>query len=356
MTRYSSNCSGVIELFTKTTEIQILQTVVGIISILGSLIIIVTYFIFLDMKSTARKILVFISFSDIFTVFPYVINAWYHSHSRNISNCKWQSFFTTTAVMWSFFWTSSLAIYVFVVITRKNYDLGEKLMLYFHFFNWLVPIGIVTVSFAIRKLGCSEALVSGGWCWISMDIGRENAIKWMFITGKGFEIPSYFIILTFCFLAARKLKTELRRKRFTFSQESTRVILQGRKKLIAGPVMFVFLRGWGTVRFFIYVIYPYSDCNLFAKVLAVLHIIGDSSQGFVFFILYCLCTTKFLENCRLLLSVCCKGNSNRNIREILLKKGMRRAAENEYRKYLLPNDDTKDYNTQGLNEKYTTIK
>ncbi|XP_046849302.1 G-protein coupled receptor 157-like isoform X2 [Xenia sp. Carnegie-2017] len=293
MTRYSSNCSGVIELFTKTTEIQILQTVVGIISILGSLIIIVTYFIFLDMKSTARKILVFISFSDIFTVFPYVINAWYHSHSRNISNCKWQSFFTTTAVMWSFFWTSSLAIYVFVVITRKNYDLGEKLMLYFHFFNWLVPIGIVTVSFAIRKLGCSEALVSGGWCWISMDIGRENAIKWMFITGKGFEIPSYFIILTFCFLAARKLKTE---------------------------------------------------------------IIGDSSQGFVFFILYCLCTTKFLENCRLLLSVCCKGNSNRNIREILLKKGMRRAAENEYRKYLLPNDDTKDYNTQGLNEKYTTIK
>lgn len=209
MTRYSSNCSLVIELFTKTTEIQILQTVVGILSILGSLIIIVTYFIFLDMKSTARKILVFISFSDIFTVFPYVINAWYHSHLRNISNCKWQSFFTTTAVMWSFFWTSSLAIYVFVVITRKNYDLGEKLMLYFHFFNWLVPICIVTVSFVNKKLGCSKALVSGGWCWISIDIGRENAIKWMFITGKGFEIPSYFIILTFCFLAARKLKTEV---------------------------------------------------------------------------------------------------------------------------------------------------
>lgn len=50
------------------------------------------------------------------------------------------------------------------------------------------------------------------------------------------------------------------------------MILQGRKKLIAGPVLFVFLRVWGTVRFFIYVIYPYSDCNLLAKVLAVLHV------------------------------------------------------------------------------------
>ena len=210
MTRYSSNCSWVIELFTKTTEIQILQTVVGILSILGSLIIIVTYFIFLDMKSTARKILVFISFSDIFTVFPYILVSWYpHDTNIHLENCKWQSFFTTTAVMWSFFWTSSLAIYVFVVITRKNYDLGEKLMPYFHFFNWLVPIGVVTLAYIKEKLGGVESIVTGGWCWISTDISKEEAIKWMFITGKGFEISSYFIILTFCFLTARKLKTEV---------------------------------------------------------------------------------------------------------------------------------------------------
>ena len=107
-------------------EQNILQTVVSSLSIFGSLTIIISYFIFEDLQSTTRKFLVYISISDFFTVFPYLVLAWVDL-DHNSLDCKVQSFVTTTAVMWSFFWTSSLAIYLYISIVKKNHDRAMQL-------------------------------------------------------------------------------------------------------------------------------------------------------------------------------------------------------------------------------------
>ena len=187
---------------------KILQTVVSSLSIFGSLTIIITYFIFQDLQSTTRKFLVYISFGDFFTVFPYLIISWKEYNDDSI-NCKVQSFVTTTAVMWSFFWTSSLAIYLYLVIVRKNQERADKLMPYFHVINWGLPLALVGAAWHWNMLGSENSQDSGGWCWITLRQGNRTALWWMLACGKFWEILSYFIDVVLCFIVTRKINTEV---------------------------------------------------------------------------------------------------------------------------------------------------
>ena len=187
---------------------NILQTVVSSLSIFGSLTIIITYFIFQDLQSTTRKFLVYISFGDFFTVFPYLIISWKEYNDDSI-NCKVQSFVTTTAVMWSFFWTSSLAIYLYLVIVRKNQERADKLMPYFHVINWGLPLALVGAAWGWDMLGSENSQDSGGWCWITFRKGRREALGWMLACGKFWEILSYFIDVVLCFIVTRTINTEV---------------------------------------------------------------------------------------------------------------------------------------------------
>jgi hypothetical protein len=187
---------------------NITQTVISSLSIFGSLTIIITYFLFQDLQSTARKFLVYISIGDFFTVFPYLITAWVE-HKNDSVNCKVQSFVTTTAVMWSFFWTSTLAIYLYLVIVRKSQERADKLMPYFHIINWGLPLALLGAALGNGMLGSGESKDSGGWCWITLTLGRRKAIWWMLACGKFWEILSYFVDVVLCFIVSRKIKAEV---------------------------------------------------------------------------------------------------------------------------------------------------
>jgi G protein-coupled receptor 157 len=189
----------------------ILLTVISSLSIFGSLTIILTYFIFQDLQSTTRKFLVYISFGDFFTVYPYLIVAWlpHNSEWSDSINCKVQSFVTTTAVMWSFFWTSSLAIYLYLVIVRKNQEQADKLMPYFHVINWGLPLALVTAACIKHMLGGEGSIDSGGWCWISLKHGRAIARGWMLACGKLWEMLSYFIDVILCYIVTRRISAEV---------------------------------------------------------------------------------------------------------------------------------------------------
>ena len=189
----------------------ILQTVVSSLSIFGSLTIIFTYFVFQDLQSSTRKFLVYISVGDFFTVFPYIITAWldYGPHWSDSTNCVAQSFVSTTAVMWSFFWTSSLAIYIYLVIVKEDQEMANKLMPFFHVINWGVPLALVGAAFSEDMLGGESSKDSGGWCWITLYFGHTKAVMWMLVCGKLWEILSYFIDVILCFIVARKISAEV---------------------------------------------------------------------------------------------------------------------------------------------------
>ena len=191
--------------YAQTQHYKVLKTVTSSLSIFGSLTIILTYFLFQDLQTTTRKFLVCISIGDFFTVFPYLIKTW---ATKSHINCLVQSFVSTTGVMWSFFWTSSLAIYLYLVIVKKNQVLANRLMPYFYVVNWGFPLTLVAASWS--KLGEGDAHDSGGWCWIEVKDGnKDEAIPWMLVCGKFWEVLSYFVDVILCYFVTRKLNAEV---------------------------------------------------------------------------------------------------------------------------------------------------
>lgn len=190
---------------------EVLFTVIASLSMFGSVAIIVTYFLFKDLQTTSRKILVCISVGDFFTVYPSLVYRWRARTTTNSLgfNCEFQSFVSTTAVMWSFFWTSTLAIFLYVALVKKRHDMAEKLMVIFHIINWGIPLFLVGAAWCANVLGNDHALTSGGWCWIKPLHEHWKTILWMLACGKLWEIASYFVDGLLYFIIRRKIKEEV---------------------------------------------------------------------------------------------------------------------------------------------------
>ena len=210
---YSTTIPNKDEIFTEHEWIKILMTVISSLSMCGSITIIVTYFLFENLRSTSRKILVYISIGDFFTVFPYLVIKWcYSSYPENYSNshnCQAQSFVSTTAVMWSFMWTSSLAIYLYLSVVKQREEMADKLMVLFHGISWGVPLILVGAALYRGALGFHGVNTSGGWCWIKRHNEHWVTVLWMLACGKFCEIISYFVDGILCFCVYRKVKEEV---------------------------------------------------------------------------------------------------------------------------------------------------
>ena len=191
---------------------KIILSGVSGLSALGSIAIISTYFLWRDLQTTSRRILVYISFGDFFTVFPTLVIFWTRQYRYNDFPCKLQSFITTTAVMWSFFWTTSLAIYLYVSLVKKRHDIAERLMLAFHVINWCIPAVVVGIAWYNEALGTTLHHSTVGWCWIKTNddnTDRDMIIIWMLVCGKLWEIITYLINFVLYFSVKRNIKKEV---------------------------------------------------------------------------------------------------------------------------------------------------
>ena len=197
------------------------------LSIIGSLLIIVTFMIWSDIrKSTARKILLFLAVADLFTAATYLSAAVSHyifvdkeKHNkisdsnifRNNSQykhfCEGQAFVTVYFQVASFMWTSFLAIYFLVVLVFQKPNLGSKMILPFQFFAWGIPMIICVVVESLNMFGLGDSRSSVGWCFIKNELVRHTSsvsdhTKEVYIyfileivTIKLWEVLTYFIII-----------------------------------------------------------------------------------------------------------------------------------------------------------------
>lgn len=267
---------------------RILATISGSLSILGSSFIIVTYFLWKDLRSTSRKILGYISFADFCLAASALEGLW---HSDN-SPCEVQSFVTTTASLWSFFWTTFLAVFLYMIVVKKKRREAEIIFKVFHVFGWGIPLVIVGIALGEDKLGNDSDEVTPGWCWIN---STKDKILWMWITGKAWEISGCIL----CFLFFILLRLHIRKKVYhdkgqlssTLSKETA---LKVQKRLILVPALFVMVRIWGTIRFFLYWVYGSGhDSAWWEEALLYLQGMGDGLQGFTNFLLFSFFTEKF---------------------------------------------------------------
>ena len=180
-----------------------LTTISTSLSICGCFIIFATHVLWKDVRSTSRKILLFITIADLFTAVGYLsgqrlTETWKYS-------CAFQSFVTTTSSMMSFFWTSCMALYLYAVSIKTNYELGKRIIFVFHCVSWPVPLLISLVALLAHKLGntCGRNTGTAHWCWIKEDCSNETrttsphyeTVGWMLLTGKLWEIISYIVII-----------------------------------------------------------------------------------------------------------------------------------------------------------------
>ena len=208
------------------TTSDTLTTISTSLSICGCFIIFVAHVCWKDVRSTSRKILLFITIADLLTAVGYLsgqrlTETWEHG-------CKFQSFITTTSSMISFYWTSCMALYLYAVSIKANYDLGKRIIFVFHCVSWPVPILISLVALLAHQLGSAcHNTGTAHWCWIKEDCVSSNetrttsqhyqTVAWMLLTGKLWEIISYIVIIivyTRIFMYVRKQRKLVRIVKF----------------------------------------------------------------------------------------------------------------------------------------------
>ena len=119
-----------------------------IISSLGSLMIIITFILWPELRTEIRRILFYLSIAclcSVCAILPGVTDVLYDRWDSNLSNstsgCVAESaisiFFTTS----SFFWTVALVFYLWLTVRTGTivYKCAEYLLTYFHIVCWGVP-------------------------------------------------------------------------------------------------------------------------------------------------------------------------------------------------------------------------
>ena len=183
----------------------------AILSIFGSLLILITYNGYKDIQSPARHIIACLSLADLFTVLVNFYGVFTKPGGYREITCILQSFIGGGAAMSSYLWTMVLAIYLYVGLVKDNSEILEKLLHpWFHLLCWLLPLGINIVALFLNKLGNGSDRISSGWCWIKISSNEErlDQLIWMIIDGEGILVLTLIVI----FVLYVSIKIHLKKK------------------------------------------------------------------------------------------------------------------------------------------------
>ncbi|XP_028849814.1 G-protein coupled receptor 157 [Denticeps clupeoides] len=290
------------------TQVHVYEQVATLIScglsVLGSLLIILTYALWADLRTTPRRLLAFLSIADLLSAGSYFYGAC-RMFDRESWDCVAQGAISTFSNTSSFFWTVAIALYLYVFIVRANQRAADGLVQYFHLVSWGVPLSITLAALLLRKIGYDASEVSVGWCWVS--IRARDHVAWMLLTGKVWEILAYFTLPVLYIL----IKRHIQRAHATLSEyrpilanntTSNSLSSMADLKLTLIPIIFIFLRMWSTIRFILMLVRSPARQS---PVLVTLHGIGNTFQGAANCIMFVLFTQPIRT--RLAAFFCCRN-------------------------------------------------
>ncbi|XP_066927062.1 G-protein coupled receptor 157-like isoform X1 [Clytia hemisphaerica] len=270
------------------------------LSVFGCLVIIATYALYKDIRSSSRHIIVCISIADLVVSLSNLAADFLPPAIHDA--CILQSFVSSTALLASFMWTLFLAIFLYIsLVLEKPFTARALIHPWFHLVCWLLPLVINMVALCTRNLGNNNDLAVSGWCWIEIPesdtVDIKRVILWMFLDGKGLEIITYLIILLIYIRIKIHLRKQIRhfeRKQSFYTGAMTSLSLDAVRtidqKLVLIPICYIMLRIWGTIRFLMYVLGKEQHGSL--PFLMIMQAIGDNLVGFCNCIFFCFLTPK----------------------------------------------------------------
>ena len=189
-----------------------------IASMIGSVLMIVPYILWKDIRSGLRKIVTYLAVADFFTAFGYTIASFNYMHYHNEKDedypeacrtfsavCQIQAYISSWASLSSFWWTAILAYYLYSTIIKGNTNVLNKWFPFFHVLVWGSPILVMFPLLLTDSLGYS-LFSAGGWCFISGDRHTGHTrfynydLSWPTIVkilagGKAIEIATYIWVI-----------------------------------------------------------------------------------------------------------------------------------------------------------------
>ncbi len=175
-----------------------------ILSILGSLLIILTYIFFRDLRTKVRLILLHLSLMDLGIGLTNLIGTAvdfsakfsntsmeHYEHPGMLKICKTQAFFALYSTYGSVFWTNCLAVYLYSTIAYNRTNYSVYVLRFCCGFCYIMPLILTLWLLLTDRLGPSP-IGSEGWCTFSAT-GKED----YFITAFGYDM---WIYLTFIFV------------------------------------------------------------------------------------------------------------------------------------------------------------
>lgn len=214
------NCSGNLSSFDIGRAPTYVSIVSSCFSCVGSLLILLTYWILKEMRNTAQKIITLLAVADLLTALGYLLAGWNFLTHFNETDpikcdtfgtvCEVQSFITTWSTLCSFGWTVALALHFCLVVRFCKLKLLSKLLVLENVVIWTVPTIIVIPLVATKSLGYTRYATSN-WCYIadtkypSSDL-RDNGvtIALMLVAGNLWEMLSYITVIALYSLTMRE--------------------------------------------------------------------------------------------------------------------------------------------------------
>jgi len=156
--------------------LKIISGVTSILSIMGSLAIILSYIIIKNVRSKAREILVNLSIMDLtFTsanligiILPYDKYLFHeHEHHAYSGVCKAQAFIAVYGTIGSVLWTLGLAVYLYYRIVSRDVNVTKWVVRVLYVVCYILPLYPTLWLLQTGHLGYPrEGHGSGGWCTI----------------------------------------------------------------------------------------------------------------------------------------------------------------------------------------------
>lgn len=128
-----------------------LTAIMSVLSMAGSVLIVITYRQFKELRTTGRQLLVFLSLVDFLTAFGnfmgimwYIRRDYMDARTSDIL-CNVHASLTFFSSVSSFLWTVAMAIHLYFCIVRLDSITADRLVPYFHMACWSIPGKMSTI-------------------------------------------------------------------------------------------------------------------------------------------------------------------------------------------------------------------
>lgn len=180
----------------------------------GSAFIVITYLAISELRRAAvGKLLLSLSIAALVKC---VANGTEALRDFTPVGCEIQALFTVIASLSYIFWTTSIALYLFISIVLKRPVKARKHVWAFHVVNWLVPLAVGLAAYSEGALGSTYSRTTVGWCWISLEpetptdwTCSRSRMLWALSTLKAWELLSYVAVPLIYYLIKRFLDQQV---------------------------------------------------------------------------------------------------------------------------------------------------